>query len=153
VVNDEAHARNADSLRAILPTLPAPIEKALGDAPWQGWAQVRCASLDRLPMAGAVPDVAALQAQLNRTGAQRTRITLTQVPRLDGLYTLCALGSRGLTLAHWCAQQLALQMEHQANTAPPDLWRCLDPARFVWKQSRRQETHKPASASVASTKL
>jgi tRNA 5-methylaminomethyl-2-thiouridine biosynthesis bifunctional protein len=153
VVNDEAHARNADSLRAILPTLPAPIEKALGDAPWQGWAQVRCASLDRLPMAGAVPDVAALQAQLNRTGAQRTRITLTQVPRLDGLYTLCALGSRGLTLAHWCAQQLALQMEHQANTAPPDLWRCLDPARFVWKQSRRQETHKPASASVASTNL
>jgi tRNA 5-methylaminomethyl-2-thiouridine biosynthesis bifunctional protein len=153
VVNDEAHARNADSLRAILPTLPAPIEKALGDAPWQGWAQVRCASLDRLPMAGAVPDVAALQAQLNRTGAQRTRMTLAQVPRLDGLYALCALGSRGLTLAHWCAQQLALQMEHQANTAPHDLWRCLDPARFVWKQSRRQETHKPASASVASTKL
>jgi tRNA 5-methylaminomethyl-2-thiouridine biosynthesis bifunctional protein len=153
VVNDEAHARNADSLRAILPTLPAPIEKALGDAPWQGWAQVRCASLDRLPMAGGVPDVAALQAQLSRSGAQRTRMTLTQVPRLDGLYTLCALGSRGLTLAHWCAQQLALQMEHQANTAPPDLWRCLDPARFVWKQSRRQESHKPASASVASTKL
>jgi tRNA 5-methylaminomethyl-2-thiouridine biosynthesis bifunctional protein len=153
VVNDDAHARNADSLRAILPTLQGPIEQALGDAPWQGWAEVRCASLDRLPMAGAVPDVAALQAHRSSPGAQRTRMSLTQVPRLNGLFTLCALGSRGLTLAHWCAQQLALQMDHPANHAPPDLWRCLDPARFVWKQSRRQEAHKPASASVASTKL
>ena len=153
VVNDESHARNADSLRAILPTLQGPIEPALGDAPWQGWAEVRCASLDRLPMAGAVPDVAALQAHRSSPGAQRTRMSLTQVPRLNGLFTLCALGSRGLTLAHWCAQQLALQMDHPANHAPPDLWRCLDPARFVWKQSRRQEAHKPASASVASTKL
>ena len=153
VVNDESHTRNADSLRAILPTLQGPIEPALGDAPWQGWAEVRCASLDRLPMAGAVPDVAALQAHRSSPGAQRTRMSLSQVPRLNGLFTLCALGSRGLTLAHWCAQQLALQMEHQTNTAPPDLWRCLDPARFVWKQSRRQEAHKPASASVASTKL
>lgn len=152
-VTDDAHARNAESLRLLLSTHEAPSELALGDAPWQGWAGVRCASLDRLPMAGAVPDVAALQAQVNQLGAQRTRLRLSQVPRLPGVFALTALGSRGLTLAHWCAQQLALQMDNQVNHAPPDLWRCVDPARFVWKQSRRQEAHKPASASVASTKL
>jgi tRNA 5-methylaminomethyl-2-thiouridine biosynthesis bifunctional protein len=150
-VTEDAHARNAESLRLILSTHEA--ASALGDAPWQGWAGVRCASLDRLPMAGAVPDVAALQAHMARPGAHRTRLGLSQVPRLTGVYALTALGSRGLTLAHWCAQQLALQMDDQTKHAPHDLWRCVDPARFVWKQSRRQEAHKPASASVASTKL
>jgi len=104
-------------------------------------------------MAGAVPDVAALQALMARPGAYRMRLGLLQVPRLPGVFALTALGSRGLTLAHWCAQQLALQMDDQTKHAPHDLWRCVDPARFVWKQSRQQETHKPASASVASTKL
>ena len=153
VVNDEAHARNADSLRAILPTLPAPIEQALGDAPWQGWAEVRCASLDRLPMAGAVPDVVALQALMARPGAHRTRLGLLQVPRLPGLFTLTALGSRGLTLAHWCAMHVAQTMDQATVSAPEALWKTLDPARFVWKQSRRQSADKPSSASVASTKL
>lgn len=152
-VTDDAHARNAESLRLLLLANRAAPATPLNDATWQGWAGVRCASLDRLPMAGAVPDVAALQAQVNQLGAQRTRLRLSQVPRLPGVFALTALGSRGLTLAHWCAQQLALQMDNQANHAPPDLWRCVDPARFVWKQSRRQEAHKPASASVASTKL
>jgi tRNA 5-methylaminomethyl-2-thiouridine biosynthesis bifunctional protein len=153
VVNDEAHARNADSLRAILPTLPAPIEQALGDAPWQGWAEVRCASLDRLPMAGALPDVAALRAHLAQAGAHRSRLDLSQVPRLPGLFTLTALGSRGLTLAHWCAMHVAQTMDQATVTAPEALWKTLDPARFVWKQSRRQSANKPSSASVAWTKL
>lgn len=153
VVTDDAHARNAESLRRLLSAHEAAPAPALGDAPWQGWAEVRCASLDRLPMAGAVPDVAALQAHMGRPGAHHTRLGLSQVPRLPGVFALTALGSRGLTLAHWCATQLALQMDDQTKHTPPDLWRCLDPARFVWKQSRRQKVHKPASASLDSTKL
>lgn len=149
-VTEEAHARNAESLRLLLSAHEAAPQP---DAPWQGWAEVRCASLDRLPMAGAVPDVAALQVHMARPGAHRTRLRLSQVPRVPGVFALTALGSRGLSLAHWCAQQLALQMDDQTNHAPHELWRCLDPARFVWKQSRRQEDHKPAPASVASTKL
>jgi len=152
-VTDDAHARNAESLRLLLLANQAAPATPLNDAPWQGWAGVRCASLDRLPIAGAVPDVAALLAQVNQLGAHRTRLDLSQVPRLPGVYALTALGSRGLTLAHWCAQQLALQMDNQTHPAPHDLWRCVDPARFVWKQSRRQEGRKPAPASVASTKL
>ena len=152
-VTEDAHARNAKSLRLLLSAHEAGPAPALDDAPWQGWAGVRCASLDRLPIAGAVPDVAALLAQVNQLGAHRTRLDLSQVPRLPGVYALTALGSRGLTLAHWCAQQLALQMDNQTHPAPHDLWRCVDPARFVWKQSRRQEGRKPAPASVASTKL
>jgi tRNA 5-methylaminomethyl-2-thiouridine biosynthesis bifunctional protein len=152
-VTEDAHTRNAESLRLILSSNEAVLRPALGDAPWQGWAEVRCASLDRLPMAGSVPDVAALQAHMNSPGAHRTRLNLSQVPRLPGVFTLTALGSRGLTLAHWCATQVAQAMDQDTVTAPEALWKTLDPARFVWKQSRRQRTHKTSPASVASTKL
>jgi tRNA 5-methylaminomethyl-2-thiouridine biosynthesis bifunctional protein len=153
VVTEDAHARNAESLRLLLSDHEAAPAPALGDAPWQGWAEVRCASLDRLPMAGAVPDVAALQAHMARPGAHRTRLGLSQVPRLPGVFALTALGSRGLTLAHWCATHVAQTMDQATVAAPEGLWKTLDPARFVWKQSRRQSTNKPSSASVASTKL
>ena len=63
---------------------------------------------------------------------------LSQVPRLPGLFALTALGSRGLTLAHWCATHLAQTMHGEPVTAPQALWNTLDPARFVWRQSRRQ---------------
>ncbi|MEY4506647.1 MAG: hypothetical protein RL297_1225 [Pseudomonadota bacterium] len=148
VVNDDAHRRNAASLRTILPEAVA-VNAALGAAPWQGWAEVRCASLDRLPMAGAVPDVAALQAHVNRAGAHRTRLGLSQVPRLPGLFALTALGSRGLTLAHWCATHLAQTMNGEPVTAPQALWNALDPARFVWRQSRRQPSAHAAHSTQA----
>ena len=146
-VTDDAHARNAQSLRLILSTDEA--TPALGDAPWQGWAGVRCASLDRLPMAGAVPDVAAWQAHMVRPGAHRTRLGLSQVPRLSGVYALTALGSRGLTLAHWCATHLAQTMDQAPVTAPESLWNALDPARFVWRQSRRQASPRAAHSAQA----
>lgn len=152
-VSGEAHARNALGLRKLLHNVPSAQTPALGDTPWQGWAEVRCASLDRLPMAGAVPDVAALQAHMDRPGAHHTRLGLSQVPRLPGVFALTALGSRGLTLAHWCATHVAQTMDQAPVTAPEGLWKALDPARFVWKQSRRQSTNKPSSPSVASTKL
>jgi tRNA 5-methylaminomethyl-2-thiouridine biosynthesis bifunctional protein len=147
VVTEEAHARNAESLRLLLSAHEA--APALGDGPWQGWAEVRCASLDRLPMAGAVPDVVALQAHMARPGAHRTRLGLSQVPRLPGVYALTALGSRGLTLAHWCATHVAQTMDQAPVTAPEGLWKALDPARFVWKQSRRQANPRAAHSAQA----
>jgi tRNA 5-methylaminomethyl-2-thiouridine biosynthesis bifunctional protein len=145
-VTEDAHARNAESLRLLLSAHEAASQP---DAPWQGWAEVRCASLDRLPMAGAVPDVAALLAQVNQLGAHRTRLDLSQVPRLPGVYALTALGSRGLTLAHWCATHVAQSMDQAPVTAPEALWKTLDPARFVWKQSRRQASPRAAHSVQA----
>ena len=114
-----------------------------------GWAQVRCASLDRLPLMGAVPDAAALRNVMATAGARRGRVPLSAVPRWTGLYTLSALGSRGLTLSHWCATQLATQMDGQAPDVAAqdaDLIAALDPARFVWRQARRQPQPVPSPA-------
>ena len=106
----------------------------------QGWAQVRCASLDRLPLMGALPRLDALAALADDVGHQRSRLPLAAVPRWSGLYTLTALGSRGLTLSHWCAMQLATMIDGEAPNLLPgdlDLIGVLDPARFAWKQLRR----------------
>lgn len=136
-----AHERNAASLEEMHPQAAGHLRDCVGRGTLLGWAQVRCASQDRLPLVGAVPDLPALRAQMQAAGQRRGRIPLSDAPRLPGLFLLTALGSRGLTLAHWCASWLAAQMSGQA---PPlsdhdrDLERSLDPARFAWKRARRQ---------------
>lgn len=140
-LSDAAHLRNAQSLQAMHPVAAQCLHEALAQGQLQGWAQVRCASLDRLPLMGAVPDMAALQGVMAAVGARRGRVPLSAVPRWAGLYTLSALGSRGLTLSHWCATQLAALMDAQAPDVPAqdaDLIEALDPARFAWRQARRQ---------------
>lgn len=140
-LSDAAHERNAASLQAICPAAAERQREAMARGELLGWAQVRCASLDRLPLMGAVPHLAALQAQMEQAGARRGRLPLADTPRWPGLYTLSALGSRGLTLSHWCATQLAAQMDGRCADGPEveeDLIRALDPARFAWKLARRQ---------------
>lgn len=140
-LSEAAHGRNAQRLEAMNPDAAQRLRTALEQDLLLGWAQVRCASLDRLPLMGAVPDLAALRSLVTARGHQRSRIRLSDVPRLAGLYTLSALGSRGLTLAHWCATQLAVLIDGQASDLPEsdaDLLAALDPARFAWKRSRRQ---------------
>lgn len=136
-VHDDAHQRNLDSLRALHPAGADAFEQTWQAGRLLGWAQVRCASLDRLPLCGALPDPVALQAEQTRPERRRWRPGPTDTPRLHGLFTLCALGSRGLTLAAWCAQRLAEQMDGVPVQAEPDLWAAIDPARFAWRQGRR----------------
>jgi tRNA 5-methylaminomethyl-2-thiouridine biosynthesis bifunctional protein len=144
-LNDADHQQNLHSLQALHAGGALQMEAAAGRGELLGWAQVRCASLDRLPLVGAVPDTAALAEHMAQAAKQRTRPPLADCPRVDGLYMLGALGSRGLTLAHWCARLLARQMAGEAaHEVPPDLVNALDPARFAWRQARKQG--RPAGA-------
>ena len=137
-LSDLAHERNAASLDGLCPSAAQGLRNALTEGRLQGWAQVRCASLDRLPLVGALPDGEALQALMAQAGARRGRVPLKDTPRQAGLYMLTALGSRGLTLAHWCANRLAAQMEGEsASDDEADLLQAIDPARFAWKLARR----------------
>ncbi|OOG88683.1 hypothetical protein B0E41_01705 [Hydrogenophaga sp. A37] len=140
-VEGASHERNAESLQEMHAPAASVLRQSAADGSLRGWAQVRCASLDRLPLAGAAPDVPALNALMNTAGARRGRVPMADTPRLPGLYLLTALGSRGLTLAHWCAHLLAARMSGDASPLPltdPDLERALDPSRFAWKVARRQ---------------
>ena len=105
----------------------------------RGWAGVRCASLDRLPLAGTLPDVSAIEALLGRPPFHRRKPRLDELPRVAGLFTLCALGSRGLTLASLCAERLVAQALGRPGDLEADLWATLDPARFLWRRMKRQQ--------------
>lgn len=136
-----AHERNAASLEDMHPQAAAELRRCASEGRLLGWSQVRCASQDRLPMVGAAPDLKAMQELFSAAGARRGRIPLQQAPRLPGLFMLTALGSRGLTLAHWCADWLAGHMSGEPSPLTEqdlDLEKALDPARFAWKAARRQ---------------
>ncbi len=140
VVTAEAHERNAHSLETIAPAAARRLQNELSQGNLLGWAQVRCASLDRLPLVGAAPDSQALLQQLEAGRARRRRMALADVPRWPGLHLLCAMGSRGITLAPWCAAQLVLQINGEPPSADTALLAALDPARFAIKNARRQGT-------------
>ena len=136
----EAHARNGESLAQMNAAAAQGLQAAQAQGRLLGWAQVRCTSLDRLPLAGAVPDLARLGDPSHRALLHRGRLQLRQVPRLPGLFSLCALGSRGLTLALPLAQQLAAHMDGAPPTLEASLLRAVDPARFAWRQAKRTPT-------------
>lgn len=138
LISETAHQRNIQSLQALCPEAALAMGSLLSEGRLQGWAEVRCASLDRVPLIGAVPDMTALQDQMSQAGARRGRVPMTEVPRCPDLYLFSALGSRGLTLSHWGAADLVRQIQGEPDTLEPDLRRALDPARFAWRQARRQ---------------
>lgn len=126
-VRDSDHALNRERLQAIDARAAAAFDLTWAAGGVAGWAEVRCASLDRLPLVGAAPALA----------AGDPRAPLDAWPRARGLYLLTALGSRGLSLAAWCGQRLAEAIDGEPVQAPQDLWRALDPARFAWRARRR----------------
>lgn len=85
-----AHAGNWAKLQTLLPTGHRPDASAFAQA--QHWAQLRCASTDRLPLVGPLLPAQALP---------------------DGLlspWVATAMGSRGLTWALLCAELLAARL-------------------------------------------
>ena len=126
-VTPQGHQRNAASLNAMLPDAHRLMAAQQANGTLMGWAQVRCASTDRLPLVGAMPGSGTITASMK----------LTQVPRLSGLWALCAMGSRGLTLSLLGAELLAAHMDHEPLPIESDLADALDPARFALKQSRK----------------
>ena len=138
MVTSEAHERNARSLASIAPQAAQHLHSELAQDRLLGWSQVRCASLDRLPLVGAAPNAEALRQQVEAGRAKRQRAALADVPRWPGLHLLCAMGSRGITLAPWCAAQLAAQIDGEPTDVDPTLMAALDPARFAVKNARRQ---------------
>lgn len=143
----EAHERNARSLETIAPAAAQHLRSELAQGRLLGWSQVRCASLDRLPLVGAAPDAEALQHSMTGGRAQRPRRALADAPRWPGLYLLCAMGSRGITLAPWCAEQLAMQINREPSPVDPALLAALDPARFAIKNARRQGSARARSTA------
>lgn len=93
-----------------------------------GW---RWSTDDRLPVLGAVPDIAAA------LGVQRLEQP-SQVPRLPGLYACTGFGSRGITWAALAAQIAAASITGAPMPIEASLLDSVDAARFVVREAARR---------------
>jgi tRNA 5-methylaminomethyl-2-thiouridine biosynthesis bifunctional protein len=112
------HAANLDRARALLGhALAIDVGTVRGRVGW------RATTHDRLPLAGAAPDLAApLPA---RRDAPRL------VPRRDGLFLATGLGTRGLTSAALVGELIAAQACGAPWPLEADLADAIDPARLA----------------------
>ena len=129
------------NLRRLASLLPAHAE-AFGDtglagesaaAELGGRTAFRALAPDRLPMAGQLPDLQAIEPQRRRLSGGHLR----DLPRLDGLYASFAFGSRGLVFASLCAELVASQIEGEPWPVGSDLADAIDPARFLMQALRK----------------
>ncbi len=86
-----------------------------------GW---RVRTVDRLPIAGAVP-IATLPEPARQQAQPR------HVAREPGLYVLTGLGSRGLTLAPLMAEVVAAAILRRPVPVEASILDAVDPARFI----------------------
>ena len=125
-LRDKEHEGNLDRLSRILPGA----EQSLRASELDGRVGFRAATPDRLPLVGALPDMA---PPLPRD------IRLRDMPRHPGLYGLMGLGSRGLVWATLAAEALASRLHGDPLPLEGDLMDAMDPARFHLRQHRRQQ--------------
>jgi tRNA 5-methylaminomethyl-2-thiouridine biosynthesis bifunctional protein len=125
----ESHASNLGRLERLLPGAAAGLDPARVD----GRVGFRTATPDRLPLAGALPDLAG--------AGDLARARLETVPRLPGLYGLLGLGARGLVWAAAGAERIASELEGEPLPLESDLVAAMDPARFLLRAARRGRLH------------
>jgi tRNA 5-methylaminomethyl-2-thiouridine biosynthesis bifunctional protein len=100
---DLREAEQRYNLERLQTLLPATAQALVQEPAPAAWAGVRCASPDRLPLAG---------------------------PWAPGLWVLTALGARGLTLAPLAAELIAARLHGEPLPLPARLVAALDPRRL-----------------------
>ncbi|MEQ1807036.1 MAG: bifunctional tRNA (5-methylaminomethyl-2-thiouridine)(34)-methyltransferase MnmD/FAD-dependent 5-carboxymethylaminomethyl-2-thiouridine(34) oxidoreductase MnmC [Burkholderiaceae bacterium] len=119
------HRANLERLARLVPLGQPPSVDAL-----QGRVGWRCASLDRLPVIGAVPREDS--ASPARDDQPR------RVAREAGLFVFVGLGSRGITWSALGGRLLASWITGAPAPVPANLIDAVDPARFVTRRARRR---------------
>ncbi len=102
--------------------------------PTQGRASIRCASIDHLPMAGSVPNYQQYKVTYQDLwkGLRPNRYDLP--PDYNNLYTLTALGARGLCSGPLAAEIIAAQMNNEPYPVSTRVLQALNPGRGYVKK-------------------
>lgn len=126
--------QNQQELTAVLPTLLA----ELSTSSLNGRVSFRCASPDYLPLVGQVPDVGAWQKNYTST---QSNLALADFPsewNCSGLWLNLGHGSRGLASIPLASELLASLLVGEPAPFEQALVNCLNPARFILKDLKRQ---------------
>ncbi len=125
-------AANIAALNRALPDLLTEETAAAGSAAVTTASRVgfRCTTPDYLPLVGAMPDIAQMQAQFTALRGQQPAADAAGA-WLPGLYVNVGHGSKGLSSTPLCAELLAAIISGEVRPLPTDLMQALSPARFA----------------------
>lgn len=124
----EEHAENLDRLRAQVPGL---VPDAVGARDCTGRAALRCATPDRLPMAGPVPNVSRMARRFDLLRKNAHAAIAAPGAYLPGLFASAGYGSRGLAYIPLATEGLVADVMGQPSPYSRSLQRALSPARFI----------------------
>jgi len=135
VPNDESlelrQAEHEENLRRLNRQVPGLLTRRTVAAPGEGRASLRCATPDRLPLVGPVPDHALMANRFALLGKNADASLAQPGAYLDGLYVSAGYGSRGLAYAPLATELLCWHMLGGPPPVSRALRRALHPARFL----------------------
>jgi tRNA 5-methylaminomethyl-2-thiouridine biosynthesis bifunctional protein len=106
----------------------------------QGRVSFRAAVIDRRPVIGAVPDIAAFEEDYGDLSHGRKYKNYPQGKYLDGLYISTGYGSRGLSACPIGGEFLAAMINNEQLPLGEQIVNALNPARFVIKKLKNKIT-------------
>lgn len=122
-IREADHQSNLDMLNTLAPSWSSEINMHY---PLQGRASVRATTVDYMPYAGAVLDVAQLKEK-----PPRYNVSPDHLPWLKGLYVNAGHGAKGLVNAPLSAEIVASLIANEPSPVDCNLLSALDPNRFV----------------------
>ena len=102
------------------------------------WVGFRVMSKDRVPIAGAVPDIDFFEEQYIDMSHGNTAKAYPAAQYLDGLYVFAAPGSRAFTHCFLCAEVIASQIAGEPLPVSKRVMDYLSPSRFVVNDLKRR---------------
>lgn len=127
--DERSHALNIARVEHMLPGSTARV----ASRGHEGGVGFRCVATDRMPLVGAMVDVAAVR----KGAATLTGAHCADLPRIPGLYGAFAFASRGLSWTLLAAEMLASQLHGEPLPLERALVDAVDPGRFVLHRLRR----------------
>ena len=121
----EDNISNLEKLDRFLPGAA----RRYADTVLDAWVGERAMTQDRLPLAGALPEV---RARPERDPG------FSQLPRMPGVYALLGLGARGLLWAPLMAELVASQIAGEPFPIPARMANAVDPGRFYLRYLRQR---------------
>ena len=102
-----------------------------------GRANFRCTTSDYLPIAGPVPDRAAMLEDYAALRRDAKMPMTSPGAYLPNLYVNCGMGSRGLSYAPLTAELLAAEIASETPVLSKELCQAMHPARFLIRDLKR----------------
>ncbi|MBI3187692.1 MAG: bifunctional tRNA (5-methylaminomethyl-2-thiouridine)(34)-methyltransferase MnmD/FAD-dependent 5-carboxymethylaminomethyl-2-thiouridine(34) oxidoreductase MnmC [Gammaproteobacteria bacterium] len=128
--------QNYHKLRQYVPAL-IPKRESVAENNMAGRAAIRAVTPDRMPIVGAVPDMAYYQQHYSDLHKGKRAGAYPVAQYLPGLFVNTGHGARGLTSAFLAAELLAALVTNNVLPLSSRIMQALHPARFFIRQSRK----------------